>query len=209
MPSHKIHIAIAQEINKELNLDNDEISLGSILPDLAQTLHHGISHFQYKRVYPYNLANPDEFMFLYGNHVDAITIGYLIHLLTDRFYNQKYFEKIYIFENGKPVRLVVDMDDNTRRCIKHHDFHEYDKYIVDTKRIIPFKSIDVVDKVKNYREIIFDKDKLRKYVLNCNEELKKEYLTYDFLYWTKEELDNIYNECIEYIINYFSKNKIK
>lgn len=35
MPSHKIHLTIAQEVNKKLKLDNDSIMLGSVLPDLT------------------------------------------------------------------------------------------------------------------------------------------------------------------------------
>ena len=36
--------------------------LGSVLPDLTITKDHGLSHFQYKDEYPYNLANADEFI---------------------------------------------------------------------------------------------------------------------------------------------------
>lgn len=45
MPSHKIHLSIAQEVNKKLKLDNDSIMLGSVLPDLTIEHNHGLSHF--------------------------------------------------------------------------------------------------------------------------------------------------------------------
>lgn len=50
MPSHKIHLSIAQEINKKLKLDNDSIMLGSVLPDLTIEHDHGLSHFQFEDI---------------------------------------------------------------------------------------------------------------------------------------------------------------
>ena len=209
MPSHKIHVAIAQEINKELKLNNDEISLGSVLPDLALINSHSIPHFQINKEYPNNLANPDEFIKRFGKNIDAIFIGYLIHLITDRFYNQKYLEKFFIFDDNKPFKLVSYIKPEKRRGIKKHDFHEYDKYLVDLGNIIPFSGFDVVDKVNNYgKDITFNKEELKKYIEKFNIELKEKNLNYDFLCWKKEELDNIYFECLKYIHDYFKKNEL-
>ena len=62
MPSHKIHLGIAQEVNKQLKLDSDLIKLGSVLPDLTKEHDHGLSHFQFEDAYPKNLASADEFI---------------------------------------------------------------------------------------------------------------------------------------------------
>ena len=91
MPSHKIHLSIARAVNKKLKLDNDSIMLGSLLPDLTIEHNHGLSHFQYEDVYPKNLANADEFIKKYPDKKDDISIGYIIHLLTDKFYNDTYY----------------------------------------------------------------------------------------------------------------------
>lgn len=211
MPSHKIHIAIAQSINKKLNLDNDEISIGSILPDVALVEHHGISHFQYINEYPHNLANPDEFIIIYKKHLDsAISIGYLIHLLTDRFYTEKYYRKFYIFENNKPIKLSLNNEEITdiklRKYIKQHDFHEYDKYLINQKIIIPFKNKKVIEKIPEYENIEFDLNYLEAYIEKNNMELQQTNINYEFLYWNKFELDNIYNECIKYILDYIKNN---
>ena len=130
MPSHKIHVAIAQEINKELGLNSDEISLGSVLPDLVNTHSHSAPHFQTRMVYPDNLANPDQFVKEYGVK-DAISMGYLLHLITDKFYNQKYLEKFFVFEDGKPSKPLIDIDPQERHYVKKHDFNEYDRYLTD------------------------------------------------------------------------------
>ena len=56
MPSHKIHLSIAQEVNKELKLNNDSIMLGSVLPDLTIERNHGLSHFQFEDIYPKTMS---------------------------------------------------------------------------------------------------------------------------------------------------------
>lgn len=37
MPSHKIHIKVALDVNKKLKFDNGSIILSSVLPDLTIT----------------------------------------------------------------------------------------------------------------------------------------------------------------------------
>ena len=67
MPSPRIHLAIANEVNKKLKLDNDSIILGSILPDLSIGKRHDISHYQVAGSYDEELANPDKFINEYRN----------------------------------------------------------------------------------------------------------------------------------------------
>ena len=35
MPSHKIHLSIAKRVNDYLNMDQDSVMLGSVLPDIC------------------------------------------------------------------------------------------------------------------------------------------------------------------------------
>ena len=113
MPSHKIHLSIAQEVNKELKLDNDSIMLGSVLPDLTIERNHGLSHFQFEDIYPKNLANADEFIKKYPDMKDDISIGYIIHLLTDKYYNDTYYHT-----------NIVGIEHN--KNFKHNLFDSYD-----------------------------------------------------------------------------------
>ena len=130
MPSHKIHMAIAQIINQELMLDNDKIILGSVLPDLELTHNHGLSHFQYVDEYPYNLANAYEFIKKY-NLYDDISIGYIIHLLTDKYYNDIFYYEFYDFLDNKPYQLKEKYSfiKNIKKY-KHALFESYDLYLV-------------------------------------------------------------------------------
>ena len=193
MPSHKIHIAIAQQVNKRLKLNNDEISLGSVLPDLVNVENHGISHFQYIDKYPQNLANPDEFIKLYKEYINnTISIGYLIHLLTDRFYNEKYYRKFYLFDNNVPTKLFLNnkiiTDKKIGKEMKNHDFEEYDKYLISHNMIIPFKDKKVISKIPKYKNIRFDEKFLSEYIDKNNEELKKIKLIMNFCIGVRKNL---------------------
>ena len=209
MPSHKIHASLAQLVNEKLGFDNDEITLGSVLPDLALNYNHGVPHFQYRTEYPYNLANPDEFIKHFGDKINTgIGMGYLLHLITDKFYNEKYFKKFFVFENGKPVRNKDGITDDERRCFKKHDFNEYDKLLVNDNKINYFNNYDVINKVEDYGDIFFDKKYLKEYIDTFNNDLKTKYDDIKFYGFNKEELDDIYSECLEYINNYLKENKI-
>ena len=193
MTSHKIHIKIAQDINKKLKLDSDSIMLGSVLPDLTITKNHGLSHFQCIDEYPYNLANADEFIKKYPNMKDDVSIGYIIHLLTDRFYNDWYYK------NYKLKGI------NTTKEFKHNLFDSYDKYILKHFKLEKFSNIDVVNKIPDYKDLNFDMDYLKKYVINYNEEIEKSIIDKKYEINYIEILNKLYEDCFLYIEEYLTK----
>ena len=94
MPTHKIHLAIAKRVNDKLNLDLDSILLGSVLPDICDGKNHSVSHYQVGEKDLEGLANPDTFIKKYKDKLDSpIMIGYLIHILTNRYYNEYIFKR--------------------------------------------------------------------------------------------------------------------
>ena len=186
MPSHKIHLKIAQEVNKKLKIDNDMIMLGSVLPDLTLEHNHEVSHFQYDDVYPHNLANPDEFIKKYPTMKDAISIGYIIHLLTDKYYND-----IYYHTN------IIGLERN--RNFKHKLFDTYDTYLLKNKSVYKFKNLDVINKIPLYKDISFDKDYLKEYINKANNDIENTKLDSSFKIEYQDFLDDLYNGCINYI----------
>lgn len=194
MPSHKIHIKIAQDLNKELKLNNDLIMLGSVLPDLTITKDHGLSHFQYIDEYPYNLANADEFIKKYPNMKDDVSIGYIIHLLTDRFYNDWYYK------NYKLKGI------NTTKEYKHNLFDSYDKYILKHFKLDKFSNSDFVSKIPNYKDLNFDINYLKDYIINFNKEVDENLIDENYTIENIEILNNLYKECLKYIINWLKNN---
>ena len=69
-------------------MDLDSIMLGCVLPDICEEKDHCISHYQAGEKDLERLPNPEKFFQKYREKLNnLIMIGYLIHLLTDRFYN--------------------------------------------------------------------------------------------------------------------------
>lgn len=184
MPSHKIHIKLAQDINKTLKLDNDSIMLGSVLPDLTIDKNHGLSHFQYKDEYPYNLASADEFIKKYPNMKDPISIGYIIHLLTDRFYND------YLYKNFRLKGVTVNKE------FKNKIYSPFEDYLLNNRYVDKFNSYDVINKIPYYSDINFDKDYLKQYITDFNNDIDKETI---FNGQNINLASTIYSCCLEYI----------
>lgn len=192
MPSHKIHLGIAQEVNKQLKLDSDLIKLGSVLPDLTKEHDHGLSHFQFEDVYPKNLASADEFIKKYPNMKDDVSIGYIIHLLTDRFYNDFYYNTdLEWLEHNKEF--------------KHNLFGSYDDYLLKHNKIQKISNLNIIDLIPYYSDISFDKGYIINYINNLNTEIDS--CNFDDSYYLehKDFLDKMYNDCIDYILKEINK----
>ena len=188
MPSHIIHLGIAQEVNKKLKLNSDAIKLGSVLPDLTVEHNHGLSHFQYEDIYPKNLANPDEFVKTNPNKKDDISIGYIIHLLTDRYYNNYYYNtKLYWVKHNKKL--------------KHKLFESYDKYLLNQGVVEKINNTKIINNIPNYNNISFDKEYLKGYINSLNNEIESTKINKNYRVENQEFLDSLYNECIKYILN--------
>lgn len=190
MPSHKIHIKIAQDLNKVLKLDNDSIMLGSVLPDLTVTKDHGLSHFQYIDEYPYNLANADEFIKKYPNMKDDVSIGYIIHLLTDRFYNDWYYRNYRL----KGIK--------TTKEFKHNLFDSYDKYILKHFKLDKFSNFSIIEKIPEYKDLKFDINYLKEYINKFNYEIDTNYIDENYSIDKIDILQKLYDNCLEYIFNW-------
>ena len=195
MPSHKIHIKIAQDINEKLKLDNDSIMLGSVLPDLTTTKNHGLSHFQYKDEYPYNLANAGEFIKKYPNMNDDISIGYIIHLLTDRFYNDWYYRNFKL----KGI--------NKTKEFKHSLFESYDNYILKHFKLNKFNDIEIINKIPNYQDLKFDKKYLTDYIDKFNNEIDNSEIDNNYTIDNLNTLNKLYNDCLLFILNFLEERK--
>lgn len=187
MPSHKIHLSIAKEINKKLKLNDDAILLGSVLPDLTIEHDHGLSHFQCEDEYPKNLANADEFIKKYPNMKDDISIGYIIHLLTDRFYNDVYYH--------------TDIDGiEHNKYFKHSLFDSYDNYLLKQGKVSKINNKQIINNIPNYRDITFDMNYLNEYIDKLNNDIDNTKIKKNYSIEYQDFLDKLYNDCLNYII---------
>ena len=97
MASSVIHMCIAKEINKKLKMDQNEILLGTIAPDISK-------HLGKTKVESHFLSNGhdidiDAFLNKYGKNLnEPFLMGYFIHLYADLLWD-KYFVSEIVEKN--------------------------------------------------------------------------------------------------------------
>ena len=106
MASAIIHLCIAKEVNKYLKMNEYDLLLGSIAPDISKQIGETkeISHFL-DHSNEDDIPNIDRFLAKYRNDLhNPFTMGYFIHLLTDKYWFRDYvyqFIERYTRENVK------------------------------------------------------------------------------------------------------------
>lgn len=122
MASAIIHLCVAKELNKYLNMDEKMLFLGSIAPDISKHLGETkeISHF----LNPANeddIPQIDKFLAKYRNELNKpFEMGYFVHLLTDKYWFRDYIYQYvskYTQETGKK-RLTA----NALKNIIYNDY---------------------------------------------------------------------------------------
>lgn len=132
MASSVIHMAVANEINKKLKLDNRSMLIGSIAPDIAKHLGESKnkSHFikdeedipvmeDFVSKYYYYLNNP-------------FVLGYYIHLYTDYLWFKYFMTEINFgsfFKNTKGENIPCNKDSFKR--LLYDDYTNVNIYIID------------------------------------------------------------------------------
>jgi hypothetical protein len=92
MASAIIHLCIAKEVNKYLKMNEYDLLLGSIAPDISKQIGETkeISHFL-DHSNEDDIPNIDRFLAKYRNDLhNPFTMGYFIHLLTDKYWFRDY-----------------------------------------------------------------------------------------------------------------------
>ncbi len=95
MASAIIHLCVAKEINKYLKMDENYLLLGSIAPDISKQIGETkeISHFL-DHSNEDDIPNIDRFLAKYRSELNnPFEMGYLIHLLTDKYWFRDYVYK--------------------------------------------------------------------------------------------------------------------
>lgn len=216
MPSHKIHLAIAKKVNDKLKLDLDSVMLGSVMPDLCINRNHTISHYQNGKSGVEGTANPDLFVKHNKDKLsNPVMLGYLIHILTDKFYNTFAFTKFFIYDkDGNDIGLHFKNKDKLLpaekiKYYKQREFSLYDKWLLNHRCVPKFSSFDCLDNVIDIEVAKFDKEKLKKYIIESNDDIDKvnifnkvRFQVYKLT--TKKELDKQFELCCDYIINYIN-----
>lgn len=216
MPTPRLHISIANEVNKHFNYDNDQVLIGSILPDQTTT-DHIISHYQKDIDGIAGAANANKF--LKDKHLPLdIKVGYIIHLLTDSYFNIFVFNNHCVFEKDTMIgyrkrNRIIKSDSDKVKEMKHKDSYTYEAYLLFNNKLPSIKNISSIDKIKDFNNIKFNKESLKNCINVLNRDVNKDYKIRRLLFFpryyliSKREMNLFYNSCIKYIIGYLEKNK--
>lgn len=219
MPSHKIHMAIAKKVNKVLKLDLDSVMLGSIMPDVCIGRNHTVSHYQNGKLGVDGTANPDLFIKKHKKDLNnPVMMGYLIHILTDKFYNTYAFTKWFIYDkDGNDAGLHFKHKDKLLppekvKYYKQREFGLYDKWLLNHGYVPKFSDYKCVDNVVDLEVAKYDKNSLKDYIKEANNDIYKlnvfsKLRLYNFKLTSKKELDRQFYLCIDYILEYIKNIK--
>ncbi len=225
MPSWPMHIKTAKEINKKLNLDEKTYVIGNLLCDAERyvinnfsfDVSYDITHYAtITHINGFDIKLPDESLYIKKHRSDMdneLIIGYLTHLLTDKFWNNITFSKKYISDtkgNIIGIRLnngedYIGSKDNIRK-LKQNDFDIYSSHIYkDCIHTINNEDIEkIYPKFKDITEIDYTKEDLIKIIDYINQIDKKYNGKYDknikYKVFTEEEFEKYFKESIEYIL---------
>ena len=151
MASAVIHLCVAKEVNKYLKMDEKDLLIGSIAPDLSKIVGETkeISHFL-DHTNEDDIPNIDRFLNKYRKDLNKpFEMGYFIHLLTDKYwfrdYIYQYIERYTRDENKKKLTYsaIKDIiyDDYTNINIDLIDKYELSLDIFSNEIVYPESNI--------------------------------------------------------------------
>ncbi len=226
MPSWVIHLKIAEEINKELKLNDSIYKFGSVMPDaegyvvnnLSQNISYDISHYaclQNINEMKFILPNKDKFLMSHKKDINNdLILGYFSHILADYFFNFNTFKYKYICDDNENIIGVIlknnedyYTDKRSIMSLKQNDFEKFSRKIyknIDNK--IKEEDIDkILESCKIIEEINYDREdiiKIIEYVNNIKFEYdKKDINEFDYSIYSEKDLENMLDNCIKYIKN--------
>lgn len=205
MASAIIHICVAKELNKKLKLDEYEMYLGTIAPDMSKQVGQtkNKSHFIINE--KNSVPNIKLFLEKYKNDLNnPFNLGYFIHLYTDKLWFDEFIETLKYNESIKLLDGTIYKTSNER--IQEMIYEDYtnlnvrliEHYNLDLKLFyedfrIPNTNIDEIDKTK--LNILIDKmgiiiknsNSLKSYIFDIN-------IIIAFIQNTVNEIENYIKE---------------
>lgn len=231
MPSWGIHLATANEILNKINIkDKNAFLIGNFIPDAERYVISDFSIFV-----PYDtthfpelqevegsldkLPNYTNFFQKYKNKINnPMVLGYLIHLLTDYYWNRITHLRYTIKdEKGNFVAIKINDgteisgDKNVRRKLKHNDFFLFENFLVQTFTFkFPIYKENLMRYIKDIEETKYNKSDFIKMVNFLNKKfiIEKSEITDNYKLYTLEQIKKDFDDSINFIINFLKTNNI-
>ena len=196
MASAVIHLAVAKELEKYLNIENKkDYYLGSIAPDISKQInqHKKESHFLYNT--KEDVPNIELFTTKYQNFKNNdFNLGYYIHLYTDKIWFDEFLEKLTYSNSIKLLdgTILATTHDEIRNLI-YKDYTNLnikliDEYTIDLSLFyedfqIPETTLDeipidklnilidqmgiIIENSKQEKNYVFDIYLINEFINNC------------------------------------------
>lgn len=229
MPCWGIHLHIANELNKKLNLEINQFLIGNVLPDIYsgwiikgaskiekyEVSHSGRRTTLNKKIY--TLPNIEKFeeenKSLFKEN--DLLLGYFSHILTDYFFNKYTFLNYYVKdEKSKTIGCYlkngefISADVEEVKAYKHLDFSIFSnkklQYFPEMKLQITENLIKKSKQIKTME--IFGNDLeitveyLNQMILDKSEKTRNSKFV-EYKIFTEEKLQEMTKECIEFVYN--------
>ena len=200
MASAIIHIAVAKKTNEQLKMNEKELFLGTIAPDISKHIGQDrkISHFLDENRFP----DLNLFLKKYNNSLNIpFIMGYYIHLFTDYLWFKYFYSEITNLKTS-----ITLLNGNTLKCSKeeinkliYNDYTNLNTLLIEEYNIdlsLFYEEIEI-PKI-NFSEIPLDKLQIAVDQMGIIIENSRKEKTYSF------NLDNVkqfINTCTDLISN--------
>lgn len=146
MPSWKIHSKIANDLYKQLKVNKKYFLIGNLLPDqdkynipsLDKNIKRTTTHFISNEDFEKGINLPD-YNRMYEKYKDKlknpVLLGYLVHLLTDFYWNDYIYNKYFIKNNCEYIGVktndgnIVNCQFSTANAMKQSDFKKFNNML--------------------------------------------------------------------------------
>lgn len=232
MPSWGIHLVTANEILNKINIiDKNSFLIGNFLPDAERYViddfsifvPYEVSHYAEKQNINGNLEklpNVNKFYEKYRkNTKNPLIIGYLVHLLTDYYWNNLTNQRYTIRDelgNCIGIKLntgeEIKADKVIRRNLKHNDFYLFENELTYLyKYTLPKYNLNILENLQDIEETKYNKEDIVKIINFLNNKygrIKENNKTNNYRLYTKEQMKIDFNSSIEFIVDFLKINDI-
>ena len=228
MPSWKIHLKVANNLKEKLNIyeEKDKFMIGNILPDMyvghvvknmSKNIEYEVTHYRIKAIInggQFFLPDYEMFKNIHiENLSDSVILGYLVHLMTDYFFNKYTFTNSCIIDSTGEVCGIKTKKDEIFNCnrktmtkMKQEDFAAYSEMI--NLEICNFSyTSDIFDSLEKLQTFKVEKEDMLKVLnyLNALTHPQNTELSKPLILFSKEKLDEMIQECSEFVLSYLNR----
>ena len=197
MASTIIHMAVANEINKVLKRNDNQLLIGSISPDVSKLVGETKLYSHFLDSDDTDIPNIDRFLERYKDNLnDDFVLGYFIHLYTDylwfKYFVPEVFDEVFVTKlDGTKIRCtgnMIDMyiyNDYTNMneqliekynldlkifYVRSEHFNNIIKEIpMDKLDLILDKTIEIIENTKVKKDLVLDIKNIEKFIRTATE----------------------------------------